>query len=35
MVVGNRGTTDINPRLLMTKETSIFGVILFLSTKVR
>ena len=35
IVVGNRGTIDINPRLLMTKETSIHGVTLFNSSEVR
>jgi hypothetical protein len=35
VVVGNRGTIDINPRLLMTKETSVYGVTLFSSTDVR
>jgi len=28
IVVGNRGNIDINPRLLMTKETSVHGVML-------
>jgi len=32
IVVGNRGTIDINPRLLMAKETSIHGMTLFHST---
>ncbi len=35
VVVGNRGTTEINPRLLMTKETSICGMSLSGSTLVR
>jgi len=35
IVIGNRGTIDINPRLLMAKETSICGVTLFSSTEVR
>jgi NADPH2:quinone reductase len=35
VVIGNRGTIDINPRLLMAKETSISGVTLFSSTDVR
>jgi NADPH2:quinone reductase len=35
VVIGNRGTIDINPRLLMAKETSICGVTLFSSTEVR
>jgi NADPH2:quinone reductase len=35
VVVGNRGTIDINPRLLMAKETSICGVTLFSSSEVR
>jgi NADPH2:quinone reductase len=35
IVIGNRGTIDINPRLLMAKETSISGVTLFSSTEVR
>jgi hypothetical protein len=35
VVVGNRGTTEINPRLLMTKETSICGMSLSGSTIVR
>jgi NADPH2:quinone reductase len=35
IVVGNRGTIDINPRFLMTKETSIFGVTLMGSSDVR
>ena len=34
VVVGNRGTIDINPRLLMAKETSIRGMTLFSSTEV-
>ena len=34
IVVGNRGTIDINPRLLMMKETSIHGMTLFHSTNV-
>ncbi|CAF1316800.1 unnamed protein product [Rotaria sp. Silwood1] len=33
VIVGNRGTVDINPRLLMAKETSIYGVILFGSSE--
>jgi NADPH2:quinone reductase len=32
VVVGNRGTIEINPRLLMTKETSIHGIALSGST---
>ena len=35
VVIGNRGTVDINPRLLMAKETSICGVTLFSSSEVR
>jgi len=35
VVVGNRGTIDINPRLLMTKETSIYAVGLSHSSEVR
>ena len=35
IVIGNRGTIDINPRLLMAKETSIAGVTLFSSSEVR
>jgi NADPH2:quinone reductase len=35
VVIGNRGTIDINPRLLMAKETSICGVTLFSSSEVR
>ncbi len=35
VVVGNRGTIEVNPRLLMTKETSVFGISLFGSTLVR
>ncbi len=31
-VVGNRGEISINPRDLMIKETSVFGVFLFKST---
>lgn len=31
VVIGNRGTIDINPRLLMAKETSVTGVTLFTS----
>ena len=34
MIVGNRGTIDINPRLLMTKETNICGITLRTSTEV-
>jgi NADPH2:quinone reductase len=34
VVIGNRGTIDINPRLLMAKETSICGVTLFSSSEV-
>jgi len=34
VVVGNRGRININPRLMMTKETSICGIILALSTQV-
>ncbi|UJR17388.1 hypothetical protein I4U23_004283 [Adineta vaga] len=33
VVVGNRGTVDINPRLMMIKETMICGTILSCSTK--
>lgn len=33
VVIGNRGTIDINPRLLMAKETSVTGVTLFSSTE--
>ncbi|CAF1539766.1 unnamed protein product, partial [Didymodactylos carnosus] len=33
VVIGNRGTIDINPRLLMAKETSICGVTLFYPLK--
>jgi len=33
VVIGNRGTIDFNPRLLMAKETSICGVTLFSSTE--
>ncbi|UJR21504.1 hypothetical protein I4U23_024590 [Adineta vaga] len=33
VVIGNRGTVDINPRLLMAKETSICGVTLFSSNE--
>jgi NADPH2:quinone reductase len=35
VVVGNRGTIDINPRLLMAKETSIYAVGLSHSSEVR
>lgn len=35
IVVGNRGTIEINPRLLMAKETSIQGVALSGTTQVR
>ncbi len=35
VVVGNRGTIDINPRFLMTKETSIYAVGLSHSSEVR
>lgn len=35
IVVGNRGTVDINPRLMMGKETSVCGVTLFASTDVK
>ena len=31
VVIGNRGTIEINPRMLMAKETSITGVTLFTS----
>lgn len=31
VVIGNRGTIDVNPRLLMAKETSVTGVTLFTS----
>jgi NADPH2:quinone reductase len=34
IVVGNRGTIDINPRLLMAKETSVHGVMLSYSSDV-
>lgn len=34
VVIGNRGTIDVNPRLLMAKETSVCGVTLFSSTEV-
>jgi NADPH2:quinone reductase len=34
VVVGNRGTVNINPRLMMIKETSICGVILARSSQV-
>lgn len=34
VVIGNRGTIDVNPRLLMAKETSVCGVTLFSSTDV-
>ena len=33
-VVGNRGTIEINPRMMMVKESSIMGVLLFKSSKV-
>ncbi|UJR27381.1 hypothetical protein I4U23_008671 [Adineta vaga] len=33
VVVGNRGTIDINPRLLMAKETTIHGVTLYSSSE--
>ncbi|XP_032152472.1 quinone oxidoreductase isoform X2 [Sapajus apella] len=33
IVVGNRGTIEINPRDIMTKESSIIGVTLFATTK--
>ena len=35
VVVGNRGTVDINPRLMMIKETSVCGVILSQFSDVR
>ena len=35
IVVGNRGTIDINPRLLMIKETNICGITLLSSSEVR
>jgi NADPH2:quinone reductase len=35
VVIGNRGTIDINPRLLMGKETSVYGVSLSGSSVVR
>ena len=35
IVVGNRGNIEINPRLMMTKETSVHGVTLSSSTDVR
>jgi NADPH2:quinone reductase len=35
VVVGNRGTIDINPRLMMIKETAVCGVILSQSTDVK
>lgn len=35
VVVGNRGTIDINPRLMMTNETTVCGVMLSQSTDVR
>ena len=35
VVIGNRGTIDINPRFLMTKETRILGITLIGSTDVR
>ena len=34
VVIGNRGTIDVNPRLLMAKETNVCGVTLFSSTEV-
>lgn len=34
VVIGNRGTIDVNPRLLMAKETMVCGVTLFSSTEV-
>jgi NADPH2:quinone reductase len=34
IVIGNRGTIDVNPRLLMAKETSVTGVTLFTSDEV-
>ena len=34
-VIGNRGTIEINPRMLMAKETSITGVTLFTSDEVQ
>jgi NADPH:quinone reductase len=34
VVIGNRGTIEVNPRLLMAKETSIHGVTLFSSSEV-
>ena len=35
IVIGNRGNVDINPRLMMAKETSVCGVTLFNSSEVR
>jgi D-arabinose 1-dehydrogenase-like Zn-dependent alcohol dehydrogenase len=35
VVIGNRGTIEINPRMLMAKETSITGVTLFTSDEVK
>lgn len=35
VVVGNRGTVEINPRLMMIKETTVCGVILSQSSDVR
>ena len=34
VVIGNRGTIEVNPRLLMAKETSVTGVTLFTSDEV-
>lgn len=34
-VVGNRGSIEINPRLMMMKESSIVGVMLSKTTQVR
>ena len=34
VVIGNRGTIDVNPRLLMAKETLVTGVTLFTSDEV-
>lgn len=35
VVVGNRGTVDINPRLIMIKETTVCGVMLSQSSDVK
>jgi NADPH2:quinone reductase len=34
VVIGNRGTIEVNPRLLMAKETTVTGVTLFTSDEV-